>query len=128
MQRKKWCRQYKATTACTVRLLDKMAMKEKQNENKKLCVFADSWFASVETALAVRKELLLEFTGPIKTAHKHFPIEHLRWTLGEMQRGEHIVFKCNEEEYLWAIGWHYHHYKRYITTHGTTNLGKPVEI
>jgi hypothetical protein len=126
MQRKKWCRQYKATTACTVRLFDKIGITEKQNENKKRCVFADSWFASVETALAVRKELGLEFTGPIKTAHKHFPIEHLRWTLTEMQKGEHIVFKCNEEENLWAIGWRDHHYKCYITTHGTTNPGKPA--
>jgi hypothetical protein len=28
MQRQKWCREYKATTACTVRLLDKMGIKE----------------------------------------------------------------------------------------------------
>ncbi len=67
MARKKWCRQYKATMACTVRFLDKIQIKETRNENNKRCVFADSWFASVETALAVRKELGLEFTGPIKT-------------------------------------------------------------
>ena len=28
MARQKWCREYKATTACTVRLLDKKGMKE----------------------------------------------------------------------------------------------------
>ena len=127
MARKKWCRQYKATTACTVRLLDKMQVKEYPNSQLKRCVFADSWFASVETALAVRKELGLEFTGPIKTAHKYFPIEPLRWTLTEMARGDHVVLKCNEEANLWAIGWHDHHYKCYVTTHGTTNPGKPAD-
>jgi hypothetical protein len=130
MARKKWCRSYKATTACTLRLLDKMLVGEngnEQNVGKKRCVFADSWFASVETVLAVKKELGLEFTGPIKTAHKHFPLEHIRWTLSEMKRGEHIVLKCNEEENLWAIGWHDHHYKAYITTHGTTRPGKPAD-
>ncbi len=44
-----------------------------------------------------------------------------------MRRGEHIVFKCNEEENLWAIGWQDHHYKSYITTHGTTNPGKHAD-
>jgi hypothetical protein len=67
-------------------------------------VYADLWFASVETALAVRKELGYEFTGPIKTAHKYFPLEHIRFTLSRMRSGGHIVFKCNEAENLWAIG------------------------
>jgi hypothetical protein len=84
MARKKWCRQYKATTACTVRL---MRPRVRIDEGKKHCVFADSWFASVETALAVRKELGYEFTGPIKTTHKYFPLEHIRFTLSEMRRG-----------------------------------------
>jgi hypothetical protein len=45
MARQKWCREYKATTACTVQLLDKMGTKELldledtgryvQNEGKK---------------------------------------------------------------------------------------------
>ena len=29
-------------------------------------VFADAWFASVETALALRNEMGVNFTGPIK--------------------------------------------------------------
>jgi len=126
MARKKWCRQYKATTACTVRLLDKMILAE-DRQRKKRCVFGDSWFASVETALALRKELGMEFTGPIKTAHKYFPIDPLRFTLSEMSRGQHVVLKCNEHDNLWAVGWHDHHYKCYITTHGTTNPGKPAD-
>ncbi len=87
MARKKRCCTYKATTACTVRMLDKMGLKESEsdlmdapdqwyaNEGKKRCVYADSWFASVETALALKRELGLHFTGPIKTAHKYFPLD-----------------------------------------------------
>jgi hypothetical protein len=57
-------------------LLDKMGTKEVEDEEnisrwvenrgRKRCVYADSWFASVETALALKKELGLHFTGPIK--------------------------------------------------------------
>ncbi len=63
---KKFCRQYKATTACTVRLLYKMGLNETDlhlNCKKKRCVFGDSWFASVDTALALKKELGVHFTG-----------------------------------------------------------------
>jgi hypothetical protein len=88
-------------------------------------VYADSWFASVETAIALKRELGLHFTGPIKTAHKYYPIDEMRWTLSHMRRGEHLVMKCNEEE-LWAVMWHDHHYKCFLTTHGTDLPGKPA--
>ena len=81
MARKKFCRQYKATTACTVRLLYKMGLNETDlplNSKTKRCVFGDSWFASVDTALALKKELGVDFTGPIKTGHKYFPLEPIR--------------------------------------------------
>jgi hypothetical protein len=89
-------------------------------------VFADAWFASVETALALRDEMGVNFTGPIKMAHKKFPIEAMRWTLATMHRGDHLVLKNLEHENLWAIGWHDIHYKCYVTTNGTTLPGKPA--
>ncbi len=49
-----------------------------ENQGKKRCVYADSWFASVETQLALKKELGCHFTGPIKTAHKYYPIDELK--------------------------------------------------
>ena len=128
MARKKWCQQYKATTACTVRLIDKMGLRE----NLLVCerparrVYADSWFASVETALALRHEMGVHFTGPIKTATKEFPIEAMRWTLAAMNRGAHIVLKCLDHENLWAVGWHDVHFKCYVTTNGTSLPGKPA--
>jgi hypothetical protein len=97
MARQKWCRDYKATSACTVRMLDKLGTKELidsdntsrylENRGKKRCVYADSWFASVETALALKSELGLHFTGPIKTAHKYFPIDDMRWTFESNEKG-----------------------------------------
>ncbi len=94
-------RDYKATTACTVRLLDKMGLKEVEDHNntdrwvanngKKRCVYADSWFASVGTAMALKQELGLHFTGPIKRAHKHFPRDEMCWTLSHMRRGAYSV-------------------------------------
>jgi hypothetical protein len=113
MARKKWCRQYKATTACTVRLIDKMGLRENMlvGDRPHRRVYADSWFASVETALALRNEMGFHFTGSIKPATRQFPIEAMRWTLAAMNRGAHIVLKCVDHEGLWAVGWHDVHYK-----------------
>jgi len=129
MARKKWCTKYKATTACTVRLVDKMGLKEIWHQTvpkKARRVYADSWFASVETVLALREEMGVHFTGPIKTATKEFPIDAMRWTLSTMQRGEHIVLKSLDHDNLWAVGWHDVHYKCYVTTNGVTTPGEPA--
>jgi hypothetical protein len=124
MARKKWRRKYKATTACIVRLIDKLDMFEGDMElPPKRRFFADSWFASVETVLALRNEMGVHFTGPIKTATKGFPIDAMRWTLASMKRGDHIVLKCRDYPYLWTIGWHDIHYKCFVTTSGTTLPG-----
>jgi hypothetical protein len=77
-------------------------------------------------ALALRNELGLHFTGPVKTATASFPIEIMRHTLAKMTRGDHIVLKCLDVPILWAVGWHDHHYKCYVTTHGVTTPGKPA--
>jgi hypothetical protein len=123
MRRKHFVDDYGATTACTVRMLHKMGMSETNLETKlKRVVTADSWFASLKTAKAVKNFLGMEFTGPIKTSHSGFPIEAIRWALTEKQRGEHVVFKLQGED-VWAIGWNDVHFKCYITTHGTDEPG-----
>jgi hypothetical protein len=129
MARKKWCTKYKATTACTVRLVDKMGLKEKGHvpvPKKARRVYADSWFASVETVLALREEMGVHFTGPIKTATREFPIDAMRWTLATMQRGDHIVLQSMDHENLWAVGWHDVHFKCYVTSNGVTTPGEPA--
>ena len=42
-----------------------------------------------------------------------------------MKRGDFIVLECVGKD-MWAIGWHDHHFKCYITTHGHTRPGKPA--
>ena len=49
-------------------------------------VRADSWFASVQTAVELHK-MGFVFIGPIKTATKHFPLDHLRRIVLE-EKGE----------------------------------------
>ncbi len=63
MRRKKWCEQYKATTACTVRLIDQMGLKENLVvvDRPWRRVYADLWFTSLETALALRNEMGVHF-------------------------------------------------------------------
>jgi hypothetical protein len=126
MARKRWVHTFGATTGCTLRLLENSKLSEiGMAEPMKRCVFADSWFASVKTVLALRNNLGMHFTGPIKTAHSQFPLETMRFTLSQMRRGDHIVLECASEK-MWAIGWHDHHFKCYVTTHGHTRPGKPA--
>ncbi len=80
----------------------------------------------MNTVLALRENLGLHFTGPIKTATTNFPIEAMRFTLSKMQRGENITLQCLDVPNLWAVGWHDHHYKTYVTMHGVTTPGKPA--
>ena len=68
----------------------------------------------------------MHFTGPVKTATKGFPIEAMRWILSTMERGEHCVFK-EEDQDVWAVGWCDVHFKCYITTHGTTLPGSHAQ-
>ena len=127
MARKKWAKDYGAVTACTLRLLDQLDISEiGEVSPPRRCVFADSWFASVATVMALRERLGLEFTGPVKTAHANFPLDSLRYTISKKERGDFVVYKCLEHTHLWAIAWHDHHFKCYITTHGVTTPGKPA--
>jgi hypothetical protein len=43
-----------------------------------------------------------------------------------MKRGDAITLKCQDIENLWDMGWHDHHFKGYITTHGVTKPVKPA--
>jgi hypothetical protein len=96
MSRKKWANDYGATTACTVRLIDLLHLSELgELTPPRRCVFADSWFASVATVLALRTHLGLDFTGPVKTAHSKFPIEAMRFTFSKM-KNESWRFYCSE--------------------------------
>ena len=142
-------------TGCTIRMLAGMGLGEKKltTKLKRVC-FADSWldhppppplfhyyyfdflltfhllfetrFASLNTAQSVSDVLGMKFSGPIKTGSAGFPIESLRWTIANVTRGEHVVYKLMSvdnasvlvEEDCYAIGWSDHHLKCYLTTQG----------
>ena len=57
--------------------------------------------------------------------HGDYPVEAIRWTLSTLDRGDHVVMK-NVNAPMWAVGWSDHHYKCYITTHGSSDLGEPA--
>ncbi len=121
------CRKYKATTACTVRLCDKLGMNEYNMEIplKRRVLYADSWLAPIETArFGFKKQDWGTLYWSYQDGDKYFPIQAMRWTLASMNRDDHIVLECRDHPpYLWAIGWHDVHYKCYVTTNGTTLPG-----
>ena len=80
------------------------------------------------TVEAVRKEMGCHVVGCIKTGHARFPIQAMRWTLAEMERGDHVVMEHEDEEgnKTWAVGWSDVHYKTCVTTHGSTGDGEPA--
>ena len=129
MARKRHCREFQATTACTLRLTKGACGSEKGQDEaecvKRVCT-GDSWFASVATAVALKNELNVDFVGTVKTATKGFPQQAIRRVLSTMQRGDHCVFHCADLG-LHAVGWHDWHYKTYVSSCYTTNTGEPAK-
>ena len=121
MARKKWLDKYSATTATTLRLVEGCNIRD----GKKRTVHCDSWFMSKATRDALSAEFNMHSIGSVKTAHRNFPAEDLRWTLDGTPRGTHVVFKCQGED-TWAIGWSDIHYKLYLATCGESTPGKPA--
>ena len=70
----------------------------------------------------------MHVVGCIKTGHARCPIQAMRWTLAEMERGDHVVFENVDDEgnKTWAVGWSDVHYKTCVTTHGSTDDGEPA--
>ena len=127
MARKRHCRDFQATTACTLRLTKGARGSEKGVEEadcvKRVCT-GDSWFASVATATALKTELNVDFVGTVKTATKGFPQEAIRRVLSTKRRGDHCVFHCADLG-LHAVGWHDWHYKTCVSSCYTTDTGPP---
>ena len=80
---------------------------------------------SVTTMSALEDEFSLHSIGSVKTAHRQFPAETLRWTINGTERGTNVVFKMPGTD-AWAIGWNDIHYKLYLATCGESGPGKPA--
>jgi hypothetical protein len=118
MARKAHVDGHQRATASTLRLVEGSFVAD----GKKRTVHVDSWFCSCETQLALTEKFGHHTTGSVKTAQSLFPAEAARWTLKDVERGEHVVFKCDDEG-AWAIGWSDVHFKLHLATCGQSGPG-----
>jgi hypothetical protein len=82
-----------ATTATTLRLVEPWMGKGR-------LIVGDSWFASVQTALALRARGCF-FTGMVKTAHREFPLSFIqKLAFGpQAKRGDSITLTATKAGY-----------------------------
>lgn len=120
---------YKATTAQTMRLLEPWFGTGRT-------AVGDSYFASVETLLALAKHGVF-FMGIVKTAHKEYPMKHLKQWYNDgmaatppLSRGSHKVLRSSylgadgTNHYMMACGWAERKtIKTIISNRGTTLEG-----
>jgi len=119
MARKDYVDDHQHTTAATMRLVEGCY----PDDGKKRTVYIDSWFCSYKTQLALQEKFGCHTIGSVKTAHALFPAEAARWTLKDLDRGEHVVFKCDDED-VWCIAWSDVHFKLYLATCGESGPGE----
>jgi hypothetical protein len=94
------------------------------NHWEKRCVCGFTVRACGDARFWLVKSILVGFFVDIK----YFPIEQIRFTQAELKKGDRVGFQCDEDK-LWAIGWHDHHYECHVITHETNTLpapGKPA--
>lgn len=122
---------YKATTAQTLRLLEPWFGTGRT-------AVGDSYFASVETLLALAKHGMY-FMGIVKTAHKEYPMQHLKnwYNTGNaanppLVRGSHKVLLSTyagpdgSNHTMMACGWaERKNLKTIVSNRGTTDQGTP---
>ena len=57
----------------------------------------DSWFASVDVIVQMKKHLNARFIGVIKTNHSKFPKKWLETTMKDWPPGSHLVLEATHE-------------------------------
>ena len=88
-------------------------------------IVADSAFSSVTTAIECRKKGLF-YSGIVKTASREFPKDYLDDPSKYAGRGNHMTLTTTIENCkLIALGWKDKTIKKFISTCGTTQPGKP---
>ena len=93
------------------------AVDEYKHSNR--LVIADSYFASVNTALALKRNGLY-FVGPVKTNTKKFPRTYFDVKSGVMKRGDTKFLECETEgTHLLAFRWKDITMKDFISRYGS---------
>ena len=105
MKNKEYVGELKSQAACT-KCLVMASASSNGHDQEDIVVDAfvgDSWFASVETALALMKEGY-EFGGIVKTAHSGFPKSQLEGLMSQWPGGSYVVLTSGD---LVATGYKY---------------------
>ena len=118
MNKKEYTAEYGSGTAYLLRLA-------KPFKGSGRAVNADSAFASVKSAVALRKVLGLSFAGMVKTAHRKYPKKYMEEATVE-DRGDHIAAVAEEEGVkLMACGWADKKRKMIVSSYGSSLPGQP---
>lgn len=120
MQRRKYCQDYDhgGGTSVLMRLAETAGV-----EGSSRVLVADSAFASVQTAVELRKRMGIHFIGLVKTATRAFPMSYLN-EQPQLPRGEFVALKAQVDGVdLKAVSWHDRKRKHIISTCGTTLRG-----
>jgi hypothetical protein len=106
------------SSACTLRLVQPWF-----SSGRIVC--GDSWFASVETAVFLRKNGL-HFTGLVKGSSKYFPKKYLN-NFNHPTRGDTATLTATKDGVpLIAHSWSDRKLKCFVSTCGTTLPGEPA--
>ena len=119
MKETRWQRELGAGTATTLRLSEPW-----HGSGRIDC--GDSWFASVKTAIELRRRGLF-FTGIVKTAYTKFPLRVLSANC-PLERGSTVTGTATEDGIdIIAHGWQDKKVHTFVSTCGTTLIGTPAK-
>ncbi len=119
-------RAYKRSTASVLRLIDPFV------DVFPLHVRADSYFASVETAVAMLSHGC-HFSGPVKQGRSKFPLAWLRAQVADGERGDaafattQVTDETGATHTLRAAAWKDHTVQCFVSTRGLSDPGEPAE-
>ncbi len=97
------------TATCCCQLSKKLLQQPTRNLNRDVNIFlGNSWFASVNACVNMKKQNKCEFIGIIKTNPSKFPKTYLEQTIALWPAGSHLVLEATINNVdLVAIGYKY---------------------
>jgi hypothetical protein len=95
-----------ATSACCVQM--GQGTKRSEEDGVVETYLGDSWFASVDTCIAMYQRFHQRFIGVVKTAHSRYPKKFLEETMADWPAGSHLVLEATADGVpLLAVGYKY---------------------
>ena len=99
----------KKTAACCCRMAKgTVSTNEEQQGGTVDTYLGDSWFASVDAAVELKKRFNANFIGVVKTNHSRYPKKWLEETMKDWPPGSHVVLETTHSDVaLFACGYKY---------------------